>query len=186
MNLKFVTGDATSPIGEGIKIICHVCNDIGGWGSGFVLAISKKWSEPEKQYRVWFSNKMGVETDTVKYEKVSGFNSFSNERNFHLGNVQFVKVADDIWVANMIAQRSDKNHFVKDSMPPIRYQSVSECLERVKNFAIKNNATVHMPRIGCGLAGGKWSTIEEIVLEQLCTQKVITTVYDTGKNDFNK
>jgi hypothetical protein len=49
--LKYVIGDATSPQGTGNKIIVHICNDIGGWGLGFVLALSKRWKAPEIQYR---------------------------------------------------------------------------------------------------------------------------------------
>ena len=43
LNINYVIGDATQPIGDGAKIIVHVCNDIGGWGRGFVLALTKKW-----------------------------------------------------------------------------------------------------------------------------------------------
>lgn len=42
VGIHYVTGDATEPIGEGEKIIAHICNDQGGWGAGFVLALSKK------------------------------------------------------------------------------------------------------------------------------------------------
>ena len=42
MPIQFITGDATAPIGKGNRIIAHVCNDIGAWGAGFVLAISKR------------------------------------------------------------------------------------------------------------------------------------------------
>lgn len=38
----YLKGDATCPQAKGVKIICHVCNDIGGWGKGFVLALSKR------------------------------------------------------------------------------------------------------------------------------------------------
>ncbi|MEZ4800268.1 MAG: hypothetical protein R2809_10945 [Flavobacteriales bacterium] len=38
--VNYVTGDATIPQTNGNKIIVHVCNDIGGWGKGFVMAIS--------------------------------------------------------------------------------------------------------------------------------------------------
>ncbi len=67
-NIVFLKGDATSPNMEGIKIIAHICNDIGGWGKGFVLALSKRWQQPEKEYRKWFKE----------------------GKNFHLGVVQFV------------------------------------------------------------------------------------------------
>ena len=76
-NIVFLKGDATSPNMEGIKIIAHICNDIGGWGKGFVLALSKRWQQPEKEYRKWF--KEGLK--------------------FHLGGVQFVQVRVDILVA---------------------------------------------------------------------------------------
>ncbi|MFJ9320094.1 macro domain-containing protein [Streptomyces globisporus] len=36
-----VRGDATAPQGKGVKLILHVCNDLGGWGKGFVLG---RWS----------------------------------------------------------------------------------------------------------------------------------------------
>lgn len=41
-DIIYLKGDATEPIGTGHKIIAHVCNNKGGWGRGFVLAISKK------------------------------------------------------------------------------------------------------------------------------------------------
>lgn len=33
-SIAFVTGDATAPEGEDVRIIAHVCNDIGAWGAG--------------------------------------------------------------------------------------------------------------------------------------------------------
>ncbi|MGL5890665.1 MAG: Appr-1-p processing protein, partial [Bacteroidia bacterium] len=63
-------------------------------------------------------------------------------------------------------------------IPPIRYSSVFECLERVRGFAEQQNASVHMPRIGCGLAGGQWTEIEEIINDKLIAHEIPTTVYD--------
>jgi len=55
MNIQYVKGDATTPQGDGHKIIVHVCNDLGKWGKGFVLAISKRWKEPEATYRAAYA-----------------------------------------------------------------------------------------------------------------------------------
>ena len=55
MEILYIKGDATAPIGSGVKVITHICNDIGGWGKGFVLALSKKWKMPEEAYRQWYS-----------------------------------------------------------------------------------------------------------------------------------
>ena len=41
-----------------------------------------------------------------------------------------------------------------------------------------------MPRIGCGLAGGKWEEIEPIIIRQLCEKDIAVYVYDRGYWDF--
>jgi len=159
MNITYITGDATRPQGEGKKIIAHICNDIGGWGSGFVLHISRRWTEPERSYRDWFRNgKLG-------------------EVPFKLGQCWVVSVGDDIAVANMIAQHG----FGFDGNPPIRYDALKSCLEIVLHMAQLNLASVHMPRIGCGLAGGDWRLVEPIIQRTLCDKGIAVTVYDLPK-----
>jgi O-acetyl-ADP-ribose deacetylase (regulator of RNase III) len=152
--IKFKNGDATSPSVEGNKIIAHICNDIGAWGKGFVLAISNKWKEPERQYREWYKLKIG----------------------FSLGQVQFVKVSDDIWIANIIGQRDIRRD--KEGNPPIRYEAVASGLEKVGQFAIQNSASVHMPRIGCGLAGGTWDKIEPLIENHVSAKNIDVIVYE--------
>jgi O-acetyl-ADP-ribose deacetylase (regulator of RNase III) len=149
-NIKYIKGDATNPIGEGNKIICHICNDVHVWGAGFVLAISKRWKAPEIIYRN------------------------ENVRDLKLGDVQFVPVEDDIIVANMIAQRGIGHDF-SSGRPPIRYNALHICLVKVNDWACKTGATLHMPRIGCGLAGGEWNIIEQIIQDVV---SVDVTVYD--------
>lgn len=153
-DIQYIKGDATSPEGLENKIIVHVCNDIGGWGKGFVMAISKKWKTPEKQYRDWFKSK----------------------NDFELGKVQFVQVEEDLWVANLIGQH--KINKDENGEAPIRYHAIEEGLEAVSDFAKTNNASVHMPRIGCGLAGGKWEMIEPIILKTLSSHDIKVVVYD--------
>lgn len=53
MAITYHIGDATAPDGRGPGVIAHVCNDSGGWGKGFVLAVSRRWPEPEAAYRRW-------------------------------------------------------------------------------------------------------------------------------------
>jgi O-acetyl-ADP-ribose deacetylase (regulator of RNase III) len=64
------------------------------------------------------------------------------------------------------------------SGPAIRYEAVERCLQVVADHAIRLGASVHMPRIGCGLAGGKWELIEPIIIRTLCERSIVTTVYD--------
>ena len=152
--IHYLKADATVPQAEGNIVIAHICNDIGAWGKGFVLALSKRWKYPEKQYKQWYKQGEG----------------------FALGAVQFVKVENDIWVANMIGQ----HHIYKDENgnPPIRYEAVKKALQQVANFALENNAKVQMPRIGCGLAGGTWDKIEAIINETLLEKNIEVFVCD--------
>ena len=152
--INYITGDATNPETSGNKIIVHVCNDIGGWGKGFVMAISKRWTEPEKKYREWFKSK----------------------ENFFLGQCQFVNVERELWIANIIGQHKISKD--ENGNAPIRYSAILEGLDKVSKFARDNKATVHMPRIGCGLAGGTWDKIEPLIKKSLVDMGIETYVYD--------
>jgi O-acetyl-ADP-ribose deacetylase (regulator of RNase III) len=154
-SIRYLKGDATSPQAAGNKIICHVCNDIGAWGAGFVLALSARWLEPEAEYRKWYAGR--------------------TKNDFALGAVRLVQVEPYIWVANMIGQRGIKTG---SKGPPIRYDAVDQCLAKVGEEAVKLDASVHMPRIGCGLAGGKWEEIEPLIEKNLIARSVSVTVYD--------
>jgi O-acetyl-ADP-ribose deacetylase (regulator of RNase III) len=62
--------------------------------------------------------------------------------------------------------------------PPIRYDALRQCLARLAGEAQQFSASVHMPRIGCGLAGGKWEQVEPILAETLGAAGLAVTVYD--------
>lgn len=153
--IKYLKGDATSPQASGIKIIAHICNDIGGWGKGFVLEVSKRWKEPEKEYRLWHRER--------------------NKNNFKLGEIQLIQVEKYIYVANMLGQRGIKTG---SKGLPIRYEAVEKCLGKLAEYSQNLQATVHMPRIGCGLAGGKWEAIEPLIEDKLVSKGIEVYVYD--------
>jgi O-acetyl-ADP-ribose deacetylase (regulator of RNase III) len=151
--IKYLKGDATSPQAKGPKIICHVCNDRGRWGKGFVVALSARWPSPEQAYREWFRSGDG----------------------FGLGAVQVVQVGPNTWVANMVGQHGMRGG---SRTPPIRYGAIEQALAKVADKAKELGASVDMPRIGCGLAGGKWDLVEPLIVKRMCEAGVPVTVYD--------
>lgn len=155
--ITYVRGDATAPHGKGVKLIAHVCNDLGGWGKGFVLALSHRWPEPEAAYRRWHRERAG--------------------NDFGLGAAQFVQVGPDVWVANMVGQRGIRTG---RKGVPVRYEAMDAALESVAERAVELGASVHMPRIGCGLAGGTWSRVEPLIERRLLSRGIAVTVYDHG------
>ena len=162
--ISYITGDVLNPVGDGYKIIPHVCNDIGGWGSGLVIAISKRWKDPEFSYRYWF-------------KKSKDINSKGFYNTFKLGMIQCIEVEDDILIINMIAQHNTIS--IAPGTKPIRYDALKTCLEKVAIQTLKYNtpASVHMGRIGCGLAGGKWKEVEKIIQETLISRNIPVYIY---------
>lgn len=164
--IKYLVGDASKPVGSGVKIIAHVCNDVGAWGAGFVLAISKMSAAPENAYRSWYKARTASGTP------------------FALGEIQVVKVSDDLYVANMISQHGLRS---KDNPVPLDMVGLKNCLEKLSVFCRSSglSAEVHMPRIGAGLAGGRWESIEPIISSVLCDAGVPVIVYDFKENNNN-
>lgn len=159
MSITYTTGDATCPQGEGQKIIAHICNDEGGWGRGFVIALSRRNRLAEYAYRTW--HRTGVSSEP-----------------FGLGAMQMVNFGDGVWVANMIAQRGVRH----DAAAPraVDYDALRTALTKVADYALcgLDVPSVHMPRIGCGLGGGTWDEIEPIIQSTLIARGVPVTVYD--------
>ncbi|WP_282204007.1 macro domain-containing protein [Kitasatospora fiedleri] len=154
--ITYLRGDATAPQGEGPRIIAHVCNDLGGWGKGFVLALSRRWPEPEAAFRRWHRERAG--------------------NDFGLGAVQLVRVTPGLWVANMVGQRGIRTG--RSTGVPVRYEAIDTALAALAAEAVRLGASVHMPRIGCGLAGGRWERIEPLVTDRLTARGIPVTVYD--------
>ena len=118
-------------------IICHQINPFA-MGAGLALAIRKRFP---KVYDEFLHRKR---TDPLD-----------------LGDVLFVQVTGDLWVANMCAQHTfgrDRSRVYTD------YPAFQECLKAIDYHAIKKEKKVYFPyKIGCGLANGDWSLISHFI-----------------------
>lgn len=154
VEVKYVSGDATSPRGQGKKIITQLVNDKAlTWGRGFTVAVRNKWPVVQGLFTEWMGNH-GVDD--------------------RLGNVHFARLGEDLELASLIAQHG----YGASSGLRLRYAALEKCLEILSQHARASNATVHMPRIGCGEAGGSWEIVSDIIDETLCRCGVPVTVYD--------
>lgn len=148
-------GDVTSPMGDDNKIICHIVNDANKMGSGVAKALFLKWPEVRSEYI-----------------------AKGNLKPHELGEVQFIPVETDILVANIVGQH---DIFWKNGIPPVRYDAIREGLKKVFIRAKEINASIHCPPLGAGLAGGEWSIIEKILVEEIVDNGISITIY----NKFN-
>ena len=145
-------GDATEPRGKGRRLVAHIVNDrTPNWGAGFARAVASKWPHVQQKFRSWVD---------------------SDRTHLRLGNIYQSSATDDLSLVQLIAQ-----HSYGTSKPGIRYVALKNCLDQLANFAINRGASVHMPRIGTGEAGGNWAVIKELIYETLVSKGVETTVY---------
>lgn len=150
--IQYRWGDATH-VADHPTIIAHIVDTTGAWGKGFTSSISAQWSEPEDRYRYWHKSKNG----------------------FSLGEVQLVQAADGLWIANMLAQKGRRRKSPADA-PLVKYDALEHCLSAVAELAVEHEATLQMPRIGTGIAGGSWGDIEPLV--SAIADRVQTIVFD--------
>jgi len=162
--MTITKGDATCPQGRGTKIITHIVNDSGKWGKGFVMALSNRWPETRKVYLEWYKSKKKFKLGEICVQLINAI------------PVQYV-------VVHMVAQRG----VIGNSNPvPLRYDALEKCLKSVADWVDTYSKqtgwlqpfSVHMPKIGCGLAGGKWEKVEPIIQAQLCDRGIPVTVYE--------
>jgi len=157
-------------------VIPHICNDLGGWGSGFVVPLAKIYPEAEYRYRQWHSH---------RFDSSAG--PWSNY--FELGNVQIVicggTLADgtrkQAIIANMIAQHGTVTRPMDDdpNRPPVRYTALASCMSKVADYIthLPQGTSIHAPKFGAGLAGGNWDFIEELIREEWLDRGIPVTIY---------
>lgn len=159
--IEFLLGDVLSPRGSGRKIIAHIVSDATpNWGGrGVAMALKKRWPIAQDTFRHWFNT--------------------SNRRP--LGQVHFSEVEPDVEVATMVCQRG----YGPSEKPRIRYAAAEKALAVIADRAVATGASVHMPRIGCGQAGGSWILVEELVNSALLRAGLSVTVYDVPNSEVS-
>lgn len=135
------------------RMVVHGCNAKGTMGAGVARAIKVRWPQVYNAYR--------------GRHKAGGLTP---------GEVIFVEIEDDRVVANAITQRdygrSRKQRYVS-------YDAVADCMSEIRDEAIKRNiAEIAMPKIGAGLANGRWDIIERIIESELVAFGISVTVYE--------
>lgn len=150
INIEF--GDATKPRGEGIKVIAQVVNTSGGLGLGFGKSLAKNFPEIKSALSKWKEQK----------------------DKFRLGESQLVKVTNDTYVFQMLAQ---KGLFERNGEIPLKYTSLSKCLIELKDVCSNLNAKVHMPMIGAGQAKGDWNIISGMIYDELINKGIDVNIY---------
>lgn len=168
LQIEYITGDCLESQTESFKLIPLIVNDVGGWGAGFVLAVSKKWKAPENAYRKWHKDGFYLKGES--------------QISFALGNMQSIVVEPKTAIIEMVAQHKT----IHDNPKPIVYSSLALCMEKIGNTCKKmieseKPVEIHTHRFGSGLAKGSWPLIEELIIELWINNNIPVFIYDIEK-----
>lgn len=119
-------------------IIIHQVNCQGVMGAGVAKAIKQKWPQVYKEY-----------ADYTKDHLVEEL----------IGSVYWVELGD-VWVGNCYAQV----RYGHDASRYTSYDALDSCMMEVARVAPQfPGSSINFPLIGCGLAGGHWPVVREII-----------------------
>lgn len=112
-----------------------------------------------------------------KMAEYSGCNKYELEKESYIGDINKLGSIDwnsnkcsnhergFIWVINSYTQfKYGKNH--KDGIKnPVDYEAITLCMRKINNKF--SGMHIGLPKIGCGLAGGDWNIVREIIKKEL-------------------
>ena len=182
--MKYVKGDLFDFLDKEKRsvLIPHITNNIGAWGSGFVMALSNRWpiynenrqpftQSPEAVYHEHESSKTLGETWVC-----------CTELSFQAGNPKMV------CVANMCAQDGIMSMSTGDrkkvNSKPIRYDALATCMEEIGEWILHPTDSpldmmILAPKFGSLRAGGDWNIIEGMIEEKW--KDIDVTIVDYGR-----
>jgi hypothetical protein len=137
-------------------VVAHVVNDAArSWGRrGVAAAMARRYPHAALAFRSWAIT--------------SG--------ELRLGNIHVVEERDgdrSVLVVSMVAQHG----FGPGAVTRLRYDALKEALSSVANLAARTDASVHVPRIGAGQAGGRWDLIENDLAATLSDRGIDVVVH---------
>lgn len=131
--IKYIVGNLLE---SDCDIIIHGCNCVGGFGSGVASQIAKKWPKAKTKY--------------LEYHNTIGWK---------LGDIQIVKLKKGKYLANCATQ---KEYFPRNKVHA-DYKAIATVMRSLKYMSSDGKLSIGMPKIGCGLAGGDWKIVENII-----------------------
>lgn len=126
-----------------LNFIAHGVNCQDKMGSGVAKALFTVYPEVKQQYHKYFGDNIHL--------------AINGQEDF-LGTVQPVTVKDGKIVFNLFTQEN----YGYDGKLYVDYNSIQKCFDILTNQCDYVNA-IAIPRIGCGLAGGDWEVVREII-----------------------
>jgi len=155
-SLHIINGDLFDHLEDSIKagnngtsiIVPHVCNNVDLFGAGFAAAVANHYPSVKQNYHLLGSKFLKNNLGYVQFVEVKKIAPFNHQLIF----------------ANMIAQNGTIN---KNNLRPLNYLALTKCMVNIRNYILNNfkdqPVQIKCPKFGCGLAGGNWLFIQDLI-----------------------
>lgn len=157
--IQYITGDliVAAKSAKDIVILVHCANNINVAGAGVIVPIFKEWPTAAQEY----------------------FNTSPQK----LGDVSLSKT-NNVIVCNLVGQ--DGVGLDKRRESPIRYWAIEKGFRKIRNIYDTYRTKGHkvkviIPRMGVGLAGGKWPKVLTAINNGMPLSKYNLDVYTLDK-----
>lgn len=134
MAIKLINGDIFS---SQASIIAHGVNAQGRMNAGIAKQIRQRFPQAYADYMTKF--------------KTTGWS---------LGDTQLVMVGES---PRFIANCCTQEFYGRDGFHYCDYDAIENCLATLFRFASREGCSIAMPRLGCGLGGGDWNIVFDII-----------------------
>jgi O-acetyl-ADP-ribose deacetylase (regulator of RNase III) len=152
--MKHKSGDLIELAQKGhFDVIAHGANCFCTFGAGIAKAIKKTFPE---------AYKADLQTKKGDYSKLGKLSLTEIERRNH----KFL-------VANLYTQFFFGTPKHPNDNKEIRYKAIENSLKELKT-QIPYGASIGLPKIGSGLAGGDWEVIKKIILKVLPNATIVS------------
>lgn len=150
--IKVIDGDILTLSPDNHICVCHQVNCQGVMGAGLARQIRVAYPQVYEEYRALCR---------------------ANPTQL-LGLFQPIRITPTFTVANCFAQVNyGRNGLFTD------YAALKKCMEAARLFAETSNGIVRIPyKIGCGLGGGDWNVVYEIIETAFSNSTVYIWKYD--------
>ena len=145
-------GNSPGPV-----VVAHVVNDSAhAWSRrGVAAALASRYPSAARAFRAW---------------------TFASPDNLQLGTPTSIENHDGarvVMIVSMVAQQG----YGPGAVTRLRYDALRKALAAVADLASRTGASVHVPRIGAGQAGGRWDLIENDLAAVLADRGIDVIVH---------
>jgi O-acetyl-ADP-ribose deacetylase (regulator of RNase III) len=137
MITRYIKGDITE---TELEYIAHGVNTQNVMGSGVAKVLFTKWPQVKSDYHGYCNGHEAI-----------GY-------SIDLGEVNIVCTEDDLTVFNCFTQE----FYGYDGDRYVNYAAIVKCFNTILDY-MPHRSKLAIPKIGCGLAGGDWNIVEQLI-----------------------